>query len=247
MQETLFLSDLHLAPERPRITALFLEFLRTRAARCDALYVLGDLFETWAGDDDLTPENRDILDALRRLTATGTPVCLMPGNRDFLMGADLEALTGCRLIPDPTPLDLYGTRVLLLHGDTLCTDDEAYIAWRATVRNERWIREFLVRPLEERRALVRAARAQSRAATGAKRGEIMNVNVGEVERVMRAHGARTMIHGHTHRPDVHRFTLDGEPATRIVLGDWHREGHVLSASAEGFTPETLPLPGSGSG
>ena len=247
MQETLFISDLHLTPERPRITALFLEFLRTRATRCDALYVLGDLFETWAGDDDPTPENRDILGALGRLTGTGTPVYLMPGNRDFLMGADLEALTGCRLIPDPTPLDLYGTRVLLLHGDTLCTDDEAYIAWRATVRNDRWIREFLARPIEERQALVRAARAQSRAATGAKAGEIMDVTVGEVERVMRAHGVRTMIHGHTHRPGVHRFTLDGEPATRIVLGDWYREGHVLSAGAGDFTPETLPLTGNGFG
>ncbi len=247
MRETLFISDLHLAPERPRTTALFLEFLRTRAVRCDALYILGDLFETWAGDDDLTPQNRDILGALQRLTVTGTPVYLMLGNRDFLMGADLEALTGCRLIPDPTPLDLYGTRVLLLHGDTLCTDDEAYIAWRATVHNERWIREFLVRPLEERRALVQAARAQSRAATDAKAGEIMDVTAGEVERAMRAHGVRTMIHGHTHRPGAHRFTLDGEPATRIVLGDWYLEGHVLSADAEGFTPETLPLPGSRSG
>lgn len=242
MRETLFISDLHLAPERPEITALFLEFLHTRAARCDTLYILGDLFEVWAGDDDLIPENRDILDGLQRLTVGGTPVHLMAGNRDFLVGADFEALTGCRLIPDPTLVDLYGRPALLLHGDTLCIDDEDYIAWRATVRNDRWIREFLVRPLEERRALAQAARARSRAATGRKSEDIMDVNQGEVERVMRAHEVHTIIHGHTHRPAVHRFTLDGEAATRIVLGDWYRAGHVLSADETGFSPETLPLP-----
>ncbi len=242
MGETLFISDLHLAPERPEITALFLEFLRTRAARCDGLYILGDLFEAWAGDDDLTPANRDILDGLQHLTVGGTPVYLMAGNRDFLVGADFETLTGCRLIRDPTVIELNGARVLLLHGDTLCTDDEDYMAWRATVRDERWIREFLARPLDERRALVQAARARSRSATADKPETIMDVNADAVERAMRAHGVHTMIHGHTHRPAVHEFTLDGAPAVRIVLGDWYRHGHVLAAGAAGFAPETLEPP-----
>ncbi|MHB1238922.1 MAG: UDP-2,3-diacylglucosamine diphosphatase [Gammaproteobacteria bacterium] len=243
MTETLFISDLHLDPERPAITELFLDLLGGRAARCAGLYILGDLFEAWAGDDDLTPQIRDVLDGLQQLTVGGTPVFLMHGNRDFLIGADFEALTGCRIIPDPTVVELQDKRVLLMHGDTLCIDDEDYMAWRATVRNDRWIREFLTRPLDERRSLVRMARERSRTATRNKPEEIMDVNQGAVVQVMDAHRVHWLIHGHTHRPAFHHFDLHGQPATRIVLGDWYREGSLLAWTDAGGSAEMLPLPG----
>jgi UDP-2,3-diacylglucosamine hydrolase len=237
---TLFISDLHLSAERPAIVALFLEFLRTRARGAEALYILGDLFEYWIGDDVAEqPEYRPLLDGLRALTQAGVPVYVMHGNRDFLLGAGFEQASGCRLIPDPTVITLYGEPVLLMHGDTLCTDDLPYLKFRQMVRNPDWVKMFLGKPLAERGAIVRDYREISKAATAAKKPEIMDANPGAVEAALRAHQVRHLIHGHTHRPAQHVVTLDGATARRTVLGDWYDQGSVLACNRNGCTLEDL--------
>jgi UDP-2,3-diacylglucosamine hydrolase len=231
---TLFISDLHLSTERPAIGMLFLDFLRTRARQAEALYILGDLFEYWIGDDvAVLPEYRPLIDGLRELTAGGVPVHVMHGNRDFLLGHGFEQQTGCRLLPDPTVISLYGENTLLMHGDTLCTDDVAYLQFRVMVRNPDWVKMFLVKTIAERDAIVRNYREISKAATAVKKPEIMDVNQGAVEAALRQHGVRHLIHGHTHRPAQHQFELDGAPARRTVLGDWYDQGSVLVCDAQG--------------
>ncbi|MEW6354278.1 MAG: UDP-2,3-diacylglucosamine diphosphatase [Pseudomonadota bacterium] len=230
---TLFISDLHLCPERPEITKLFLEFLRADARRCDALYILGDLFEAWLGDDDNNAENAAILSGLRALTEHGAPVYIMHGNRDFLIGADFSAMTGCHLLPDPSVIDLYGRATLLTHGDALCTQDVEYQKVRAQVRNPAWQQVFLELPLAKRAELAREYRQKSREKTRAKPEYIMDVHQSAVEQIMREHGVTRLIHGHTHRPAVHDFYLDARPAQRIVLGDWYEQGSVLRCGASG--------------
>lgn len=240
---TLFISDLHLSAERPEITGLFFDFLAHEARSAEALYILGDFFEYWIGDDAIEqPEYRPIVAALRALADAGTPIHVMHGNRDFLLGERFARASGCRLIPDPTRIDLYGTPTLLMHGDTLCTDDVGYLAFRRMVRNEAWQREFLARPVAERDAMARGARAQSRESTAAKAPEIMDVTQPAVLEALRAHGVRHLIHGHTHRPAAHAFALDGAPAHRLVLGDWYEQGSVLRCDARGWRLQTLPLP-----
>jgi UDP-2,3-diacylglucosamine hydrolase len=240
--ETLFISDLHLSPERPAITQLFLEFLRRRARQAQALYILGDLFEYWLGDETTEhPAVRPIVAALHELTAAGVPVGVLHGNRDFLLGAGFEGKTGCRVLADPARIDLFGKTVLISHGDQMCTDDVDYMKLRAIVRNLAWQREFLAKPMAEREAMARSLRDYSKGATAQKAAEIMDVNQGAVESFMRAHGARDLIHGHTHRPGDHRFTLDGQSARRVVLGDWYEQGSVLTCTAEGWELKTLPL------
>ena len=237
---TLFISDLHLDPARPDITSQALEFLDQETAGAEALYILGDLFEAWVGDDDPEPEKRRVVEALRKLTEAGLPCFFMHGNRDFLVGEGFARDSGCTLLPDPTVIELHGARVLLMHGDTLCTDDRPYQAFRHMVRNPDWQRAMLAKPLAERLALARHLREKSAAAMAGKPEEIMDVNQEAVESAMRAHAVHTLLHGHTHRPAVHHFELDGEEATRIVLGDWYTQGSVLAWDADGFDLRTLP-------
>ncbi len=238
---TLFISDLHLCGERPAITALFLDFLARDARAADALYILGDLFEYWLGDEAATqPAHKPIMDGLRAAAAQ-IPIYVMHGNRDFLLGAGFERTSGCRLIPDPTRIDLYGTPVLLMHGDSLCTADVEHMAFRAKVRDEKWQREFLAKSVAERETIAREYRAYSKMATSKKNPEIMDVAPEAVETAMRQHHIFHLIHGHTHRPREHALTVDGKAAKRVVLGDWYEQGSVLRVSAKGWSLETLPL------
>jgi len=238
---TLFISDLHLCGERPAITALFLDFLAREARTADALYILGDLFEYWLGDEAATqPAHRPVVDGLRAAGAQ-VPVYVMHGNRDFLLGAGFERAAGCRLIPDPTRIELYGTPVLLMHGDSLCTADTEHMAFRAKVRDAQWQREFLAKPVAERERIAREYRAYSRMATAKKNPEIMDVTAAAVEAAMRQHQVLHLIHGHTHRPRVHTLTIGGKAARRIVLGDWYEQGSVLRVHAGGWKLVTLPL------
>jgi UDP-2,3-diacylglucosamine hydrolase len=237
---TLFISDLHLDPARPDITSQALEFLEAETAGADALYILGDLFEAWVGDDDPEPEKRRVIAALRQLSDAGLPCYFMHGNRDFLVGAGFAAASGCTLLEDPTVIELHGTPVLLMHGDTLCTDDHEYQAFRQMVRNPAWQQVMLAKPLQERLMLAKYLRETSSASMAGKSMEIMDVNQGAVAAAMRKHGVYTLLHGHTHRPAVHRFELDGHEAVRIVLGDWYTQGSALSWDADGFVLRTLP-------
>ena len=241
-ETTLFISDLHLCGARPAITGLFLDFLRQRARAAEALYILGDLFEYWIGDEAVEQEEfRPIILGLHELTAKGIPVFVMHGNRDFLMGKDFEKASGSRLLSDPAFIDLYGIPTLLMHGDSLCTDDIEYMAFRAEVRSLPWQQEFLSKPVAERDKIVHDFREISRNSTAAKRPEIMDVNQKAVAAVMRGHHVHRLIHGHTHRPQEHAFNLDGQPARRMVLGDWYEQGSVLRVDARGWILDSLPL------
>ncbi|MEZ5540533.1 MAG: UDP-2,3-diacylglucosamine diphosphatase [Pseudomonadota bacterium] len=239
MPSTLFISDLHLDPERPAITDLLLNFLQARGGRADALYILGDLFEAWIGDDDDTELNRAVCAALARCAAAGTPVFVMHGNRDFLLGARFASQSGCRLLADPARIDLYGTPTLLMHGDLLCTDDLEYQAFRQQVRSTAWQDALLARPLAERRAIASEMRRSSRAQTAGKPEAIMDVNADAVTAALRGHAVTRLIHGHTHRPGVHELQLDGLTAQRIVLGDWYDRGSVLECTPHGCALEVL--------
>ena len=225
---TLFISDLHLDETRPQIVDLFTRFLANEARAADALYILGDLFESWIGDDDDAPLAMRVAHALRSLRDGGVPVYLMHGNRDFLLGAEYAKRAGIELLADPTIVELEGERTLLMHGDTLCTDDVEYQKFRGLVRNPAWQQQFLAKSLAERRAFAAQARGESSKQTAMKAAAIMDVNQGAVESSMRAHDVRRLIHGHTHRPDTHRFDLDGQIAERIVLGDWYEQSSVLT-------------------
>jgi UDP-2,3-diacylglucosamine hydrolase len=242
MTRTLFISDLHLSPDRPAIAGLFVEFLRTHASRAEALYILGDLFEYWLGDDTVDmPELAPLLGGLRDLTQSGVPVYVMHGNRDFLMGNGFERASGCKLLADPSVIDLYGTRVVLTHGDLLCTGDTRYQAVRRMVRDPNWQREVLAKTLPERISLARNFREQSEKIIAGNKPEIMDVAPAAVDEMLRAHDVRDMIHGHTHRPADHRFLLDGAPARRVVLGDWYDQGSVLVCDRSDWRLETLPV------
>ena len=231
---TLFISDLHLDATRPAATQAFHEFLKRRAAEAEALYILGDLFEAWVGDDDDDPHAGEIMDALAELTSGGVPAWFVHGNRDFLVGDDFSGRTGVTLLPEVSVVNLGGENVLLMHGDSLCTDDHDYQEFRSMVREPKWQAQFLALPLAARRALAAQARDASRISTGGKPMEIMDVNATAVAEAMRANGVRRFIHGHTHRPDVHEFDLDGGPATRIVLGDWFERGWALEHDGREF-------------
>jgi len=229
---TLFIADLHLSGERPHIVHLFRAFLNKEARQADALYILGDLFEAWLGDDAVPPDMVDVLHDINHLTKNGVPVYVMVGNRDFLLGAGFETMTGCTLLPDPSVVNLYGTDTLLMHGDTLCTDDVDYQAVRKQIRSPQWQQAILAKSIEERIQIAREARAESRARTREKSDDIMDVNVQAVENAFRAHGVNRLIHGHTHRPAVHESTIDNKTMTRIVLGDWYDRASVLRVTAD---------------
>ncbi|MGB5472675.1 MAG: UDP-2,3-diacylglucosamine diphosphatase [Gammaproteobacteria bacterium] len=236
---TLFISDLHLDPERPAITALFLDFLAARAGHADALYILGDLFEAWIGDDDDSELNRGVCHELARCAAAGTAVYVMHGNRDFLLGERFAKQSHCTLLDDPACIDLYGTPTLLMHGDLLCTDDTEYQAFRVQARSAAWQEELLAKTLQERRAIASEMRRVSREKTGGKPESIMDVNATAVIERMTRHATIRLIHGHTHRPDIHELVIDGRPAQRIVLGDWYEQGSVLECTPNGCELESL--------
>lgn len=229
----LFISDLHLQAARPDITERFFRFLETEAAEAEALYILGDLFEAWIGDDDPDEHNRDVQAAMRRLTDAGVAGYFMHGNRDFLIGDAFAERTGFTLLDDPVVHDLHGTPVLLSHGDAYCTDDVEYQAFRRQSRDPAWQQQVLSMSVEQRRALAGQAREESRAAMVDKAEDIMDVNADAVAAALREAGVSTLVHGHTHRPAVHELDLDGTPATRIVLGDWYEQGTVLHWTPEG--------------
>jgi UDP-2,3-diacylglucosamine hydrolase len=240
---TLFISDLHIDASRPPIAAQFLEFLRGEAATADALYILGDLFESWVGDDAADPAQRATLEALRALTIAGVPCFVMLGNRDFLLGERFCALSGAELLPDPVKLTLYGQTALVMHGDALCTDDRSYQILRATVRDPEWQRQFLALDVGQRRALANAARDGSRAHTASVGYAITDVNAESVASVIRRSGIPILLHGHTHRPGIHHTMVDDIACTRIVLGDWYEQGSVLRWDAHGYTLASLARTG----
>ncbi|HEV2623332.1 MAG TPA: UDP-2,3-diacylglucosamine diphosphatase [Frateuria sp.] len=232
----LFIADLHLDDSRPHITDLFERYLAgDEVRRADALYILGDLVEAWIGDDDDAQLPARIARATRAVRESGVPVYFMSGNRDFLLGQDYAERAGLSLLEDGTVHDLYGRSTLLMHGDTLCTDDVAYQAVRRQVRTPQWKANILAMPLEARRAFAAKARADSRAHTGKTMESIMDVNADAVAQAMRGAGVTRLIHGHTHRPAIHDFSLDGHEVQRIVLGDWYEQGSVLRVDADGAT------------
>lgn len=237
---TLFISDLHIDAGSPAVTRQFLELIAGEARSAEALYILGDFFESWVGDDAAESQQRDVIAALRALTDSGVPCFVMSGNRDFLLGEDFAAQSGARLLPDPLIITLYGEPVLVMHGDALCTEDRPYQRLRATVRDPGWQRQFLRLSARARRALAGAARAGSRAHTAALDHVIGDVSPASVEAALRAAGTSTLLHGHTHRPAIHALTVDGRACTRIVLGDWHSQGSVLRWDDHGPELATLP-------
>jgi UDP-2,3-diacylglucosamine hydrolase len=236
---TLFISDLHLDPQRPAITRLFLDFLEQRGRSAECLYILGDLFEVWIGDDEDSALASAVCAGLRDCAGSDTPVYVMHGNRDFLLGRDFAAASGCMLLADPSVIDLYGQVTLLMHGDQLCTDDTEYLAFRDMVREPQWQQAFLARPLAERRQIARQLRETSIEKTQGKPESIMDVNQQTVVDTMERHAVQRLIHGHTHRPAVHELTVNGKPAQRLVLGDWYEQGSVLECTPEGCQLQSL--------
>jgi len=235
----LFISDLHLHADRPAGVDQFLKFIRTEAVEASALYILGDLFEAWIGDDDPDPAHAPIIAALANLKRNDVPCYFMHGNRDFLIGQRFSAATGCHLLAEWHVAEISGQRVLLTHGDLLCTDDTPYMQLRAMVRDPAWQQEFLAKPLDERRAIADSLRQRSQTETASKPADIMDVNAAAVAAALRAHDVRLLLHGHTHRPFVHEILVDDRPATRIVLGAWYEQGSVLRWDDRGFRLEAL--------
>ncbi|NUU64749.1 UDP-2,3-diacylglucosamine diphosphatase [Enterobacteriaceae bacterium BIT-l23] len=238
---TLFIADLHLCAEEPAITAGFLRFLAGDARKADALYILGDLFEAWIGDDDPEPLHRQVAQALRSLVDSGVPCFFIHGNRDFLVGQRFARESGMQLLPEEQVLSIDGRRVLIMHGDTLCTDDHGYQAFRARV-HQGWLQTlFLALPLFIRKRIAARMRAGSKAANGSKSMEIMDVNQQAVREAMSRQQVRWLIHGHTHRPAIHPLDVDGEPAWRCVLGAWHREGSMIRVTADDVELVAFPF------
>jgi UDP-2,3-diacylglucosamine hydrolase len=240
MSPTLFISDLHLSPARPTLVAAFHAFVRGPARSAAALYVLGDLFDVWLGDDQLRePLAAGVAGALAELPPLGIPVYLQCGNRDFLLGERFAQACRAKLLPDTAVHDLYGTPTLLMHGDLLCTDDVEYQRFRAYRQDPKRRQRFLARPYFVRRAIAAVMRFGSRRATAAKREQIMDVNAGAVVAAMREHRVTRLIHGHTHRPARHEVLVDGRSCERWVLADWYRVASYLKVSPDGITPHTV--------
>lgn len=243
---TLFISDLHLDASRPAITELFLSFLRDEAMAAEALYILGDLFEAWIGDDTPSPAADAVALALKAVSDAGVPVYFIRGNRDFLLGNAYAARAGMRILPDPCVIDLYGKPVLLQHGDLLCTDDVPYQQFRAQTRDPVFQAQFLAQPLEARIAFAQKARDASQSRQSEmKQGDraqfetVTDVAPSEVEATFARYGTDTMIHGHTHRPALHSVQVGGRDCRRIVLGDWYEQGSVLRVTPKGCSLDTL--------
>jgi UDP-2,3-diacylglucosamine hydrolase len=221
-----FISDLHLQESRPDITKAFLGFLENTAYKAERLYILGDLFEAWIGDDDQNNLISEIQAALLKTNKT-TKIFFLHGNRDFLIGTEFASSSGLEILNDPTIEEMFGNRVLLMHGDLLCIEDHDYQAFRKTSRDAKWQDEFLNKSIEERREIAHKLRTISKEATGIKKEEIMDVSATEVIRTMEESAVNLLIHGHTHRPKSHKITVNDKPAERIVLGDWDAYGWYL--------------------
>jgi len=238
---TLFIADLHLQTEEPAITAGFLRFLQGEARHADALYILGDLFEAWIGDDDPNPLHREIAIAIKALVDSGVPCFFVHGNRDFLLGKRYARDCGMTLLAEETVHDLNGRNILIMHGDTLCTDDTGYLAFRAKVHTP-WIQTlFLALPLFIRSRIAAKMRAGSKAANSSKSMTIMDVNPQAVASVMAKHQVQWLIHGHTHRPYMHDLTVNDKPAHRVVLGAWHTEGSMIKVTPDGVELIAFPF------
>lgn len=242
----LFISDLHLEEGRPDITAALLGFLERNAGSCSALYILGDLFELWIGDDDRTELSTRVAEALLAFQRAGSAIFLLHGNRDFLIGEEFAARCGASLVEDSSTIATPLGPALILHGDDLCIDDRDYMAFRDMVRQPSWQQEFLAKSLEERRAFAEQARQQSQQATATKDNAIMDVNAAAVVERLHSQQQTLMIHGHTHRPHIHDLSLDTAinnqtTARRVVLGDWDREGWYIEIDGEGLRLERFPL------
>jgi UDP-2,3-diacylglucosamine hydrolase len=265
-ERVLFISDLHLQDSRPDITRTLFSFLQSQTGQCDALYVLGDLFEVWIGDDDESELASSVAAALQAFNAAGAAIYIMHGNRDFLIGADYASRCGATLVSEPLTLITAAGPVLLMHGDQLCTDDTDYMQFRETVRQPAWQTEFLAKPLSARRDFARQARQQSQTATAHKQTSIMDVNQTAVVELMSRTAQTTLLHGHTHRPAIHEFELDvaaGTPlenrlpenrpaegtstdnktrvAQRVVLGDWDQQAWYVETTKAGLELNFLPL------
>ncbi len=236
----LFISDLHLEASQPGIGKQFLSFLSGEARKAESLYILGDLFEAWLGDDDPNPYYGEMKSALRELVDAGVPVSFMHGNRDFMIGEMFASETGVSILADPVVADLYGRDVLLSHGDALCTDDVRYQQVRAMTRDPEWQAMMRAKSIEERIAFASQARQESVARGESMSDEIMDVNQDAVVATLREHGVQMMLHGHTHRPAVHEVDLGERRATRIVLGDWHQQGSVVRWDENGPRLEVMP-------
>ena len=243
VSHSLFISDLHLCASRPAITNIFLRFLKTTANKAEQLFILGDLFEYWAGDDDLSHrDHAEIINSLKVLSESGTQVFFIHGNRDFLIGEQFSLASGTQLLKDPSEVTLYGKRILISHGDALCTDDTGYQAFRAQVRDPAWQATFLSHPLSERKAQIEALRQQSEQEKSNKSLEIMDVNSDAVSNLLRQHQyPELFIHGHTHRPNVHIIEIDGHQCQRIVLGDWYEQGSCLRLDETGFHSQAVSI------
>ena len=221
-----FISDLHLQESRPDITKAFLGFLEHTASKAEKLYILGDLFEAWIGDDDQNDFISNIQSALLKINKT-TEVFFMHGNRDFLIGSEFASSSGLKLLNDPSSEEMFGNQVLLMHGDLLCIEDHDYQAFRKTSRDPKWQNEFLTKTIKERREIAHNLRTISKEATGTKKEEIMDVSATEVIRIMKESSVNLLIHGHTHRPKSHKIKVNDQPAERIVLGDWDTYGWYI--------------------
>ena len=237
-----FISDLHLCETSSARLQAFIAYLAGPARTADTLYILGDLFEYWAGDDDDSPLIREVAAALAALATAGTGLRFMAGNRDFLIGQDFAARCGMRLLADPSQLVLDGRQLLLTHGDLLCTDDTAYLAYRAKVRDPAWQRDFLAQPLAQRKSFIAALRARSCAENQRKTPAIMDVSDDAVIHLLRSNDCPVLIHGHTHRPARHEYLVDGRLCERWVLADWHDRAHYLEWSGGSGTARTVGIP-----
>ncbi len=234
-----FIADLHLGPQRPHLTDIFLRFLNHRARHAKRLFILGDLFEYWLGDDAIHPHYQPVIDALNKLGSHGVAVSFMRGNRDFLIGEQFAKLTGVTLLDDPCVVEVAGETTLLSHGDIFCSDDTAYQQFRELSRAPQWQAEFLAKSIEERKTFAEQARNTSRDATRNKNDSIMDVNLQTVIKSMQTHHATRLIHGHTHRPEQHTLTVDNNTCQRIVLADWNESGHLLICNDRHCTPEVF--------
>ncbi|MCV2885954.1 UDP-2,3-diacylglucosamine diphosphatase [Aestuariibacter sp. AA17] len=241
MSHTLFIADLHLSADRPDITQCFVSFIRTQAIHADALYILGDLFEYWIGDDDINPFNTQVAQTIKSLSEHQVPVYFIHGNRDFLIKQAFAKRAGMTLLPEQKVIDLYGEPTVILHGDELCTMDEGYQKFRKKARGWWWPRLMLSLPLFMRRKIAENGRKESQQKQKSLAQEITDVTPKEVVTTLETHGVQRIIHGHTHRPAVHSLEANGKPAQRIVLGDWYDQGSMLVVEPGKFSLEQLPF------